>query len=32
MSEKMNYAWPVASENAVVYNYFLHKIEAIKDI
>lgn len=32
MSEKMNYAWPVTSENAVVYNYFLHKIEAIKDI
>lgn len=29
MSEKMNYAWPVTSENAVVYNYFLHKIEAI---
>lgn len=32
MSEKMNYAWPVTSENAIVYNYFLQKVEAIKDI
>lgn len=32
MSEKMNYAWPVTSENAIVYNYFLRKVEAIKDI
>ena len=30
MSEKMNYAWPVTSENAVVYNCFLEKIERIK--
>lgn len=31
MSEKINYAWPVTSENTSVYNYFLQKIEYIKD-
>lgn len=31
MSEKMNYAWPVTSENAIVYNSFLRKIERIMD-
>lgn len=28
----MNYAWPVTSENAVVYNYFLHKIDEIQQV
>ena len=32
MIEKMNYAWPVTSENAVVYNYFLHKIDEIQQV
>lgn len=32
MAEKMNYAWPVTSENAVVYNYFLQKIEKINPL
>lgn len=32
MNEKINYAWPVTSENAVVYNYFLQKLESIKPI
>ncbi|MHC1724166.1 MAG: hypothetical protein AB9836_13285 [Aminipila sp.] len=31
MTKKINYAWPVTSENASVYNYFLQKIENIKD-
>ena len=30
MSGKMNYAWPVTSENSVVYNCFLQKVERIK--
>lgn len=30
MTEKINYAWPVTSENAGVYNYFLKKIDNIK--
>ena len=30
MTEKINYAWPVTSENASVYNYFLKKIDNIK--
>lgn len=30
MTEKINYAWPVTSENASVYNYFLKKIDKIK--
>lgn len=29
MSEKMNFAWPVTSENAVVYNFFLNNIEKV---
>lgn len=32
MSEKMNYAWPVTSENAVVYHCFLQKLESIKGL
>ena len=32
MSEKINYAWPVTSENAVVYHYFLQKIECMKGL
>ncbi|MGC6172944.1 hypothetical protein [Lacrimispora sp. 38-1] len=32
MTEKINYAWPVTSENASVYNYFLKKIENIKGL
>lgn len=32
MSEKMNYAWPVTSENAVVYNYFLQNVKRIRDV
>lgn len=31
VTKKINYAWPVTSENASVYNYFLQKIEDIKD-
>lgn len=31
MTKKINYAWPVTSENAIVYNYFLKKIENIKE-
>jgi len=31
MSEKMNYAWPVTSENAIVYNFFLQKTALIKN-
>lgn len=32
MGEKMNYAWPVTSENAVVYHCFLKKIECVKEL
>lgn len=31
MSEKMNYAWPVTSENSVVYHCFLQKLKYIKE-
>lgn len=31
MSDKMNYAWPVTSENAIVYNYILQKVEEIRE-
>ncbi len=32
MSKKMDYAWPVTSENAIVYHYFLHKINNIRKL
>ena len=32
MSEKINFAWPVTSEHAVVYKHFLSKVDSLKDI
>lgn len=32
MSEKLNLAWPVTSENAVVYQYFQETVERIADM
>lgn len=32
MKEKMNYAWPVTSENAVVYHAFLERIERYREL
>lgn len=31
MSEKKNYAWPVISENVIVYHHILQKVEEVKE-
>ena len=31
MSDKINFAWPVTSEHAIIYQHFLSKVESIND-
>ena len=32
MCEKINFAWPVTSENALVYQYFQSEVVRLRDI